>query len=207
VNENHQDIDPVLGKTLDLGIINSWTGYQGDEESIFKQVFALWYYLQKEGFKYSDISTSGGIDELIASQHVRFIGDALKAKQANCIDGTVLLASLMYKIGFDVSIILVPGHAYLGFSLDERGERKMALETTMLGNLNLKPAAGQALLVNQMQNPESEIQLSWESFLGAVNTATQSYVDVAIPAIQQGNPEYLELNIKQARTQKIRPIK
>ncbi|MCB0647213.1 MAG: hypothetical protein KDC49_11150 [Saprospiraceae bacterium] len=207
VNENEPNLDPILGAILDEGIVESWIGYQGSADDVFQQVFALWYHFQKKGFRYSSITTQSGSDEKSAGQVVRFIKDALVTSQANCIDGTVLFASFLYKIGIDVSIVLVPGHAYLAFSGDQQGTTKYALETTMMGQLNLKRAPTQNALYQSLGKQDNEIEQSWNSFLGAMNTGTENYYSQALPGIQKQDPFYLEINIADARRQKIRPIK
>jgi hypothetical protein len=207
VNENEPSLDLILGETLDYGIINQWIGYQGTQDDVLKQVFTLWYHFQKKGFKYSSITTQSGSDERSSGQVVRFVKDALQSSQANCIDGTVLFASFLYKIGLNVSIVLVPGHAYLGFNLDREGNVKLALETTLMGNLDIEHTTSQADLYNSMNGLETSVQKSWSSFLGAVNIGTENYNNNAKPGLEQKDPRYMEINIEQARKTKIRPIK
>ncbi|MFZ8431498.1 hypothetical protein ACO1MU_14375, partial [Staphylococcus aureus] len=72
----------------------------------------------------------------VSSQHVRFIDDSVRVRQANCIDGTVLFASILRKIGIDPLIVLVPGHAFLGFYLDGQRRQIAFLETTMMTSTN-----------------------------------------------------------------------
>lgn len=207
VNENEPNLDPILGKVLEEGVIDRWIGYQGTQDNVLEQVFALWYHFQKQGFRYSSITTQSGSDERSFGQTVRFIQDALTTKQANCIDGTVLFASFLYKIGIDVSLVLVPGHAYLAFSTDNEGSYKYALETTMMGSLDLRHSSNQGTLYAAMNGQNNEIQSSWDSFLGALNMGTQNYINDALPGIQQGKSFYEEINIREARQMKIRPIK
>ena len=174
---------------------------------MINQIFALWYHFQKEGFRYSSITTQSGSDERSFGQVVRFVGDAIKTTQANCIDGTVLFASFLYKIGIDVSIVLIPGHAYLAFSIDEAGTQKFALETTMVGSLNFENTSKQDDLYFAMNGKETSIQQSWQAFLGAMEAGTADYYENAVPHLEQQDPNYLEINIGEARGQKIRPIK
>ncbi len=59
VNENHPWIDGVLKDALELGIVDSFNGYQSkDRTVVIKQVMAIWCALQQRGIKYSDVSTS-----------------------------------------------------------------------------------------------------------------------------------------------------
>lgn len=207
VNENEPSLDQILGQMLDYNIVDSWIGYQGDENDVLKQVFTLWYHFQRKGFRYSSITTQSGTDERAYGQVIRFVSDALKTSQANCVDGTVLFASFLYKIGIDVSIILVPGHAYLAFSLNEDGTNEVALETTMMGNLDIKHTNAQQGAYNSMSGTDASIQQSWSSFLGALNEGTKSFISDGIPGINSGDPRYMKINIAEARRQQIRPIK
>ena len=56
--------------------------------------------------------------------------------QANCVDGSVLMASILKKIGIKTSLVLVPGHCYLAFYSQEpeKGGKLYGVETTMLGD-------------------------------------------------------------------------
>lgn len=200
VNENEPDLDIELGKMLDHKIINGWIGYQGTEQDVMNQVFTMWYHFQKQGFKYSSITTQSGSDDRSSGQVVRFVKDALKSSQANCIDGTVLFASFLYKIGIDVSIVLVPGHAYLAFCRGSDGTKKLALETTSMGSVDIEN-------ITSTDGQRTDVKLSYDSFLNAIDYATKEYYEKAEPGIKQGDPQYMEISIKEARQNKIRPIK
>ncbi len=69
----------------------------------------------------------------MASQHVRLIEDSVNNSQANCVDGSVLWASLMQRIGIDSFLVMEPTHCYAGFFTDPEHENAYAIETTMLG--------------------------------------------------------------------------
>ncbi|MCB1212230.1 MAG: hypothetical protein KDK97_23100, partial [Verrucomicrobiales bacterium] len=134
VNENHPQVDAILKDALATGIVDSFSGYQsGDPDEVLAQVFAVWKVLQDRGIKYSDISTTTP-SRYVASQTVRFLDDSINATQANCVDGTVLIASVLRKIGINVYLALVPGHCLLAFDLGEAEDSgTVGLETTMLG--------------------------------------------------------------------------
>ena len=162
----------------------------------------------KQGFKYSTISQQSGTDARSGGQTVRFVSDALKTTQANCIDGTVLFASFLYKIGLDVSIVLVPGHAYLAVDLDKEGNKVLALETTLMGETNLGATNEQASAYAAQQGWSPDVQKSWNTFYVATSAGSKDYMTNALPNIQQGNdPRYMEIDIGEARRGKIRPIK
>lgn len=142
VNENDPVIDKLLREALNTGIVNSFTSYFGSSSqdianNVFRQVTALWAVLYNRGITYSTVTTpSVGINEQkLLAQKVRFPSDALSTSQANCIDGTVLFASLLRRIGISSRIVLVPGHAFVGYNdagpMDTTNYRY--LETTLLG--------------------------------------------------------------------------
>jgi hypothetical protein len=138
VNENHPWVDGILKDALKTGLVSGFTGYQsGDQEEVLKQVFAVWKVLQDRGIKYSDISTTTP-SKYVVSQTVRFLDDSIDATQANCVDGTVLMASVLRKIGLNVYLTMVPGHCLLAFDLGKEEDADiMGLETTMLGSTDL----------------------------------------------------------------------
>lgn len=133
VNESHPMIDKILKEALKTGIVKGFDGYQSEShEAVLDQVYAIWTALQKRGIKYSSITTPSAHSDNVVSQNVRFIEESLNNTQANCVDGSVLLASILYKIDITPFLVIVPGHMYLGFNLDEAGENFCCLETTML---------------------------------------------------------------------------
>jgi len=111
-------------------------GYQGGADLVDKQVEIVFDYLRQRGVKYSSITATSGISERVASQIVRFPSDSIRTSQANCVDGTVLMASILRKMGIEPIIITGPGHAMLGYirTLDlDKPDAYRVLETTMLG--------------------------------------------------------------------------
>ena len=53
--------------------------------------------------------------------------------EANCVDGSVLLVSLLRKIGIDAFLVLEPGHCYTAFHVDKEWKHPLGIETTLLG--------------------------------------------------------------------------
>lgn len=132
--ENHPEIDEILRKAIDTKYIESIGGYQGSAKDVKLEVMAIWKVLHDMGFQYSSISTpSSDNQSQVFTQSVRTFDKAIKTKQANCIDGSVVLASILRKIGIDCNLIMVPGHAFLSYYTDKKRSEEVFLETTMLG--------------------------------------------------------------------------
>lgn len=137
VNEDNPKIDILLSEALGYNVVNSFIGYQGTEDDVFKQVSAIWYYLQAHSVKYSSITASSNTSQKVFSQYVRFFNDVYNNSQANCAEGSVFIASILKKIGLKPVLIFVPGHMYLGYYTLSDKSRWSLLETTQVGNVNL----------------------------------------------------------------------
>jgi hypothetical protein len=138
VNEDHPEIDKILGEALKTKMVNSFSGYQSGSKEVALQIAAIWRVLNERGFKYSSITNNSGINDddptKFSSQSIRTFDNAIKTNQANCVDGTVVFASILKKIGIVPIIITVPGHCFLGYYTDETLTNKAFLETTMLSS-------------------------------------------------------------------------
>ena len=146
VNEDHPRIDKILNEIIDKDKKArkiTFYGYQGEsDKDVLKQMEWIWNYFAAKGTRYSDITGSSNASEKIFAQYVRFFEQVIDNNQANCIDGTCMLASFYKRIGLDVSIILVPGHAFLavtGQETNKKGEPKNTyyLETTLMGSKDM----------------------------------------------------------------------
>ena len=139
VNENHPLVDRILTEAKDTGICRAFVGYGDKDDDVIRQIRAVWTALQNRGITYSNIAESTH-STMHAFQHVRMFEQSLNSGQANCVDATVMLASVLKKIGLKVGVILVPKHAYL-VVYDKTGKRReFAIESTGLANSSLEDA-------------------------------------------------------------------
>ena len=143
VNENSPMVDTVLQYGKDSGFYNSYSGYS-DPKSFWNQLASVWFSLQRRGITYSNIASLappsfGGM----VSQYIRFMDESILRQQANCIDGTVLLASVYKRIGFRVSIVLlkisnspalVPDHAILAVKSPLNDSSHAFIDSTVMGS-------------------------------------------------------------------------
>ena len=94
-------------------------GYQGrpNPETTAAQVRALFETLKDEGLTYVDsvidFGASVGTGHASRTRLSRASRSAIKS--ANCIDGTVLMASLLEAASLQPAIVLVPGHAFVAW--------------------------------------------------------------------------------------------
>jgi len=205
VNENHPMVDGILKEALTSGLVSAFSGYQSkDPEQVMLQVFAVWNVLQRRGIKYSDVSTTTP-SKFVVSQTVRFLDQSIEATQANCVDGSVLMASVLRKIGIDAYLVMVPSHCFLAFKTGsgEDGEL-VGLETTLLGNDQLKPVTELPSLPEDVKL--KEFQASYKTFSSAVETGNESLHEHREALTSGEDPDIQLISISAARKLGIMPI-
>jgi hypothetical protein len=123
-------------------------GYQGRPDGVAPQVKALFDTLKKAGITYVNSVVDFNPQQGSNTQRVRLPRESLADKQANCIDGTVLFASLLEGISMSPAIVLVPGHAFLAWETwrdsDGGSNEWRYLETTMIGSSTFEQACASA---------------------------------------------------------------
>lgn len=149
VNEDSSEVIAYLGevskKLAGNPSFRGWIGEQGGDNGIMNQLLYLFYALSMDGFTYSSIADSSAFSNAVGSQYVRLVDETLKTKQANCVDGSVLLASILKKIEMKPYLVLHKGHMYLGVKLPE-SDRILYIETTEISRLRF--AQNDAELIN-----------------------------------------------------------
>jgi transposase len=139
VNEEHPEIANILKKMLDTKMVDNILGYQWGPEFVDLQVAALWRVLHERGFQYSDITNTSGFNDAtgkgVFSQTVRTFENSLQTNQANCVDGTVFIASVLKRMNIKPILINVPGHCFLGYYMNDTTTTNIHyLETTMMAS-------------------------------------------------------------------------
>lgn len=107
-------------------------GYQVNEAEVASQVAAVFEALRASGIQYinSVIDFTPGTGS--ANQRVRLPKESLRNSSANCIDATVLVASLLEAISLHPAIVVVPGHAFVAWETFRNSGNWRYLETTMI---------------------------------------------------------------------------
>lgn len=121
-------------------------GYQGrpNPEATAAQVRALFETLKEVGIRYVDSVIDFGAGPGQITQRTRLPRESLRHKSANCIDGTVLMASLLEAASLQPAIVLVPGHAFLAWEKWEGSDDWDYLETTMIASHDFDDACQRA---------------------------------------------------------------
>lgn len=211
VNEGHPQVQKILKEAQDTGLVKSFNGYQGDPEKpeeirmqVKRQVFAIWNALQRRGIKYSSVTNTPPGDRMFC-QSVRFLDESIDNRSANCVDGTVLMASVLQKIGIQSYLVLVPGHCFLAFNeIEDSAALPTGLETTMLGRDNITNVEKLEFLSDAEQSKENHASVS--TFVEAINVGSGRIQGCVLNLQGGGSSKYQLISLKEARNLGIKPI-
>jgi len=198
-------VQSVLQAALKYRAVDHFDGYQENAAIVRKQVFALWNVFQRAHVHYSSTTTASAASPKgkVFSQSVRFIDETIREQQANCVDGSVLFASVLYKIGIDPVLVLLPGHMFVGYYVDRQHRRIEFLETTLLGHGH-QPSQYN-LAFSPVLHPV-ETSESYRQFMTALQYANQEYQQKVAPHLADGGMQYQLIDIRKAREQGINAI-
>lgn len=138
ITPNDKSIDAFLADAKKLHPNKTFVGEQADTGS---QVKALYDALQKRGVSYVMDPTVN--TDLMFVQRTRLPSEVLESTNAQCLEGTILFATLLESIGIKPLVVVVPGHAFVGWhttAADGTGGKPVFLETTMVGGASFKDA-------------------------------------------------------------------
>jgi hypothetical protein len=209
VNENSPIVEVILKEALQWGVVSQFAGYQHSAEDVQMQVFAIWNVLQRHNLKYSSITTASGFSDEVHSQSVRFVAEAFQMSQANCVDGSVLFASVLYKIGIFPVLVMKPGHMFVGYYLNPKSQGTLSnlqfLETTMLGS-------GPPVVLHDNPFPHRDRQwlestVSFKEFAAAVKKGNEEFQSAVLPKLRENeHPGFRMIGVKKVREMGISPI-
>ena len=204
VNEENPMIDQLLREALNTRIVNRFLGYQGSLEAVDNQVYALWNVLQKRNFRYSSVSNTSLSSNVVFSQRVRTFDDALESSQINCVDGSVLFASLLRAINIEPILVRTPGHMFVGYYTDANHKDMRFLETTMIGDVDLDDFFPDEQLDSTMVG-KTQNQMSRITFDKSKEYASRKYQENE-KGIHSGRLNYMFLEISKDVRRRIQPI-
>ena len=130
--------------------------------------------------------------------------DALESSQINCVDGSVLFASLLRAINIEPILVRTPGHMFVGYYTDNSHKDMNFLETTMIGDVDLDDFFPDEQLDSTMVG-KSQNEMSLLTFEKSKEYAHRKYsADSA--RIHTLPRQYMFLEISKALRRKIQPL-
>jgi hypothetical protein len=146
VTPNAPPILSYVRKALDKHPDKRLVGYQVNEAEVTAQVRAIYDALVESRISYVNSIIDFTPEIGMNNQRVRLPRESLSDQSANCIDGTVLFASLLEAISLNPAIVIVPGHAFLAWETGRNTNEWKYLETTMVSTDSFDDACTQAEL-------------------------------------------------------------
>jgi hypothetical protein len=140
VTPNAPEVMEVLREAAGLVGGQGIVGYLRGPTAVDAQAQAIFDALAARGITYvnSIIGFGSGAGESV--QRVRRPAEALAHRSANCLDGTVLVASILEAASINPGIALVPGHALVAWETEEGTGQWSYLETTYIGTRSYQDA-------------------------------------------------------------------
>jgi hypothetical protein len=120
-----------------LGGYANYGGLSSDEKAnrTIEQTRAIYYSIKGQGISYVNTLIS-----FTGTQHVNMPADSLIDKSGNCVDGTVLFASVFEALGMNTVLVFIPQHTLVGVETYPGSNRFVFIETTMVGSASFEEA-------------------------------------------------------------------
>ena len=161
-----------------------------------RKVLAIWTALADHGLRYAAGDPALSRGPAVYSQRVRLLADVWNERKANCLDGSVLIASVLERLAIPAFIVLVPGHAFVGYRADR--DHVEFLETTLLGSHAPIPPDNDA-----PAHSGSDAQANFEAARRAGRARWQR---VSGKFDKRHRPDYALIDIETARSYGIIPL-
>lgn len=157
-----------------------------NSEEFHDMVKAIFNTLRDEGVSYLSSTISFGEGY---TQRVRLPEMSIQTKSANCIDGSVLLASMFENVGLRPYIVILPAHAIVGVSLPNNKKDVIFIETTQLGR------------------PKLDSFLTLEStYAAATRLGNETYNEAYSKYVNEESGKFEVVDIHKAREEGVMPI-
>ena len=140
VTPHIEEIDEITSKAVMRHPQRAFTGYQSSTpESVCDRVKAIYDELSAMPLTYISRAISFGNSDSQTIQRVLTPRNTLKS-HGNCIDLTVLMASMLESIDINPLIVFIPGHSFLGWEKSAGGKDYDFLECTLIGRASFEQA-------------------------------------------------------------------
>ena len=141
VTPHQQDVVQFLSEATHCHPDKRLCGYQ--DQNPHAQVKAIYEALSQADIRYVNSFLDFSSEQGPSTQYVRLPREVLRQKQANCLDATLLFASLLEAITLHPAIVVVPGHALLGWRLtadEQEADNWQYLEAAFPGTRSFEDA-------------------------------------------------------------------
>jgi hypothetical protein len=140
VTPNAPLVMQILRRAVEHHRARTFDGYQSSASGVRAQVKAIYNTLRERGMAYISSVTVYGhhLGEIV--QRVRLPRESLERRSANCLDGTVLFASLLEAASLKPVVVLLERHALVGWATSPDASAFEYLETTAIADKSFEEA-------------------------------------------------------------------
>jgi hypothetical protein len=189
VRRDGSDLEKIKGEARQkhpLGVLGGYpdaSKHPDAADQVREQVRAIYGALKEHGLAYDNNSLTLYKSESDFSQRVRLPHQVLEAKAANCLEGSVLFASLLLASDLDPIILFIPGHAIVGWKTHLSSSAPWEfLDTTVMMSEDFKGACNKG---DSYYQPRKQICHEWEE---AASSSTEpleisDFRNFAIPVL------------------------
>jgi hypothetical protein len=145
VTPHDSEVEAVLARAKNYTPDRRLPGYENwkdeveQEHETYIESRAIFTALKKMGLSYVKSSSTLG-DHINVSERVRMPRLSLAQNSANCIDAAVMYASLFENLGMEPSVVIVPGHAYVGVRVAQGSSRLLYIDAALTGRTTFEAA-------------------------------------------------------------------
>jgi hypothetical protein len=141
VTPNHPSVMTFLRDVAEQHAGSRLVGYQdnADVDAQVKAVFDALKSVAKIVYINSVNTFNPNTGE--RSQRLRLPRESLGDRQANCVDGTVLFASILEALSLNPAIVVLPSHVIVGWETAPESSKWRYLDTTKLDNRTFEEAS------------------------------------------------------------------
>jgi hypothetical protein len=147
VTPNERSIVGLLREAVVYAPGKQLVGYQGSGTPaqraaiVRDQVRAIFEALKSHAsITYINSPLNIGPSNKDIRQRISLPRDSINFRQANCIDGAVLYASLIERAAMNAAVVIIPGHAFVGWETWRGSGTYEFLETTMTADHSFEAA-------------------------------------------------------------------
>ncbi len=121
----------------------NWKSAAEQEQETLSEARAIYNAVKKMGLSYVKSSATLGGNKSM-SERVRMPRVTLNRNSGNCIDAAVLYASLFENLGMEPSVVIVPGHAYVGVRVSQGASQFLFIDAALTGRSSFQVAVSSA---------------------------------------------------------------
>jgi len=145
VTPHASEVEAVLAQAKNFTPDRRLPGYENwkdeaeQEHETYIESKAIFTALKRMGLSYVKSSSTLG-EHSNVSERVRMPRISLARNSANCIDAAVMYASLFENLGMEPSVVIVPGHAYVGVRVAQGSSRFLFIDAALTGRTTFEAA-------------------------------------------------------------------